>query len=104
MRAEPRNLATLIESALVAAFAITDGVDVWSRALIARESSVQDVAITPRTREVARGRSLPVHGYPVFTSDDAARAGAEVPGVLRHALMRNGPRPPSTSTSVRRRS
>jgi putative ABC transport system permease protein len=78
-------------AALVAAFAITDGVDVWSRALIARESSVQDVAITPRTRETIRGRTIPVHGYPVFTSDDAMRAGAEVPGVLRHALTLNGP-------------
>lgn len=77
-------------AALVAAFAITDGVDVWSRALIARESSVQDVAITPRTRETVRGRSLPVHGYPTFTSDDAARAGAEVPGVLRYALLLGG--------------
>ena len=77
-------------ASLVAAFAITDGVDVWSRALIARESSVQDVAITPRTRETVRGRSLPVHGYPTFTSDDAARAGAEVPGVLRYALMLGG--------------
>ena len=117
MRTGHWNLATLIESArvgadslranpmrtvlatsgviigvaaLVAAFAITHGVDVWSRALIARESSVQDVAITPRTREVVRGRSMPVHGYPVFTSEDAARAGAEVPGVIRHALMMNG--------------
>lgn len=80
-------------AALVAAFAITDGVDVWSRALIARESSVQDVAITPRTREVVRGRSVPVHGYPVFTSEDAARAGAEVPGVIRHVLMMNGSAP-----------
>src|SRR4026209_1892691 len=69
-------------AALVAAFAITDGVDVWSRALIARESSVQDVTITPRTRETIRGRSVPVHGYPVFTSEDVLRAGAEVPGVL----------------------
>jgi putative ABC transport system permease protein len=77
-------------AALVAAFAITDGVDVWSRALIARESSVQDVAITPRTRETIRGRSVPVHNYPVFTSDDAMRAGAEVPGVMRHALTLNG--------------
>jgi putative ABC transport system permease protein len=80
-------------AALVAAFAITDGVDVWSRALIARESSVQDVAITPRTRQTIRGRTVPVHGYPAFTSDDAARAGAEVPGVLRHALTLNGATP-----------
>jgi putative ABC transport system permease protein len=75
---------------LVAAFAITDGVEVWARALIARESSVQDVVITARTREQVRGRSVAIHGYPVFTGDDAERAGAEVPGVLRHALTLNG--------------
>jgi putative ABC transport system permease protein len=74
---------------LVAAFAITDGVEVWARALIARESSVQDVVVTARTREQVRGRSVAVHGYPVFT-DDAERAGAEVPGVMRHALTLNG--------------
>ncbi len=77
-------------AALVAAFAITDGVDVWSRALIARESSVQDVVVTPRTRESIRGRSVPVHGYPVFTSEDEARAGAEVKGAQRHALTLGG--------------
>jgi putative ABC transport system permease protein len=77
-------------AALVAAFAITDGVDVWSRALIARESSVQDVVITPRTKETVRGRTVPVHGYHEFTSEDAMRAGAEVPGVMRHALTLNG--------------
>jgi len=75
---------------LVAAFAITDGVEVWARALIARESSVQDVVVTARTREQVLGRSVAVHGYPVFTVDDAERAGAEVPGVMRHALTLNG--------------
>ncbi|MDB4898600.1 MAG: macB 35, partial [Gemmatimonadetes bacterium] len=73
-------------AALVAAFAITDGVDVWSRALIARESSVQDVAVTPRLHEVVHGRSQPAHGYPVLTAEDADRAGSEIPGVSRHAL------------------
>jgi putative ABC transport system permease protein len=77
-------------ASLVAAFAITDGVEVWSRALIARESSVQDVAVIARTREQVRGRSVPVRGYPRITTDDATRAGAEVPGVMRHALMLNG--------------
>jgi putative ABC transport system permease protein len=80
-------------AALVAAFAITDGVDVWSRALITRESSVQDVAITPRTHLVVRGRSQPIHGYPIFRSEDADRAAAEVPGALRAALMMNGTAP-----------
>lgn len=80
-------------ASLVAAFAITDGVDVWSRALITRESSVQDVAITPRTRETIRGRSIPVHGYPTFSSDDAAHAGAEIPGVVGYSLMESGQAP-----------
>jgi putative ABC transport system permease protein len=77
-------------AALVAAFAITDGVDVWSRALIARESSVQDVAITPRTRETINGRSYAVHGYPLLTAEDADLARAEVPGVSRHVLTLTG--------------
>src|SRR5258705_11915422 len=77
-------------AALVAAFAITDGVDVWSRALIARESSVQDVAITPRTRETVNGRSYAVRGYPLLTAEDAAQARAEVPGVSRHVLTLTG--------------
>ena len=77
-------------ASLVAAFAITDGVEVWSRALIARESSVQDVAVTARTRERVRGRSVPVRGYPEITLEDAERARAEVPGVIRYALMLNG--------------
>ena len=71
---------------LVAAFAITDGVEVWSRALIARESSVQDVAVTARTQERVRGRSLPVRGYPELTLEDAQRAQAEVPGGLASAF------------------
>ncbi|MBV9879745.1 MAG: ABC transporter permease [Gemmatirosa sp.] len=80
-------------AALVAAFAITDGVDVWSRALITRESSVQDVAITAVTSELVNGRTYAVRGYPVLEAEDAARAGAEVPGVLRQTLMLNGTAP-----------
>src|SRR4029078_8655032 len=53
-------------AALVAAFAITDGVDVWSRQLIMRESSVQDVAITPVTSQKVNGRIPPVRRYPTF--------------------------------------
>jgi putative ABC transport system permease protein len=77
-------------AALVAAFAITDGVDVWSRALITRESSVQDVAITPKVSEIVNGRRVRVHGAPQFTAKDAEAAQREIPGVLRHALMLNG--------------
>ena len=77
-------------AALVAAFAVTDGVDVWARQLIARESSVQDVAVSSLTSQMMNGRSFPVRGYPVFDADDAARARSEVPGVLRTALTLNG--------------
>ena len=77
-------------ASLVAAFAITDGVEVWSRALIARESSVQDVAVTARTQMRVRGRAVPVRGYPELTLEDAQRAQAEVPGVMRNALTLNG--------------
>ncbi len=80
-------------AALVAAFAITDGVEVWSRALIARESSVQDVAISPVTSRTENGRTYAVRGYPVFTPDDAAAAGAEIPGVRGHVLTLTGTAP-----------
>ena len=80
-------------AALVAAFSITDGVDLWARALIARESSVQDVSITPRTSTVVAGRTIPLYGYPVLTAEDAERAKAEVPGVAQYALTLTGSAP-----------
>jgi putative ABC transport system permease protein len=80
-------------AALVAAFSITDGVDLWARALIARESSVQDVSITPRTSTVVAGRNIPLNGYPVLTAEDAERAKAEVPGVAQYALTLTGNAP-----------
>jgi putative ABC transport system permease protein len=80
-------------AALVAAFSITDGVDLWARALIARESSVQDVSITPRTSAVVAGRTVPLSGYPVLTAEDAERAKAEVPGVAQYALTLTGNAP-----------
>src|SRR3979409_2585212 len=80
-------------AALVAAFSITDGVDLWARALIARESSVQDVAITPRTSTIVAGRTIPLSGYPVLTTEDAERAKNEVPGVEQYALTLTGSAP-----------
>jgi putative ABC transport system permease protein len=80
-------------AALVAAFSITDGVDLWARALIARESSVQDVSVTPRTSTVVAGRTVPITGYPVLTAEDAERAKAEVPGVAQYALTLTGNAP-----------
>jgi putative ABC transport system permease protein len=77
-------------AALVAAFAITDGVAVWSRQLIMRESSVQDVTVTPVTSVQMNGRTVHIRGYPVFSLEDAAAARSEVPGVLREALTLSG--------------
>jgi len=80
-------------AALVAAFSITDGVDLWARALIARETSVQDVAITPRTSTVVAGRTVPLTGFPILTTEDAERAKNEVPGVAQYALTLTGSAP-----------
>lgn len=77
-------------AALVAAFAITDGVEVWSRALIARESSVQDVSVTSITSQTVNGRKVSVHGYPVFTAEDGRAAGAEIPNAVSQALTLSG--------------
>jgi putative ABC transport system permease protein len=77
-------------TALVAAFAITDGVEVWSRELIMRQSSVQDVVVSPITSQEVDGRALPVRDYPVFHVEDADAAGREIPGVTRQALLVSG--------------
>jgi putative ABC transport system permease protein len=77
-------------AALVAAFAVTDGVAVWSRQLIMRESSVQDVAVTAVTARTVNGRTVRVVGYPVLGPDDAAAARREVAGVTNHVLTLSG--------------
>jgi putative ABC transport system permease protein len=77
-------------AALVAAFAITDGVEVWSRELIMRQSSVQDVVVSPITTREVNGRATPVRDYPVFHMEDAAAARHEIAGVTRQALSVNG--------------
>ncbi len=77
-------------AALVAAFAITDGVSVWSRELIMRESSVQDVTVSAITSVTVNGRQLPVRGFPVLGTDDAEAARREVPGVIRSAVTLTG--------------
>jgi putative ABC transport system permease protein len=77
-------------AALVAAFAITDGVEVWSRELIMRQSSVQDVVVSPIATQDVNGRATQVRGYPVFQLEDAAAARHEIAGVTRQALSVNG--------------
>jgi putative ABC transport system permease protein len=82
-------------AALTAAFAVTDGVEVWSRALIARESSVQDVVVEPVTRLTVDGTSRSVRGYPVFTPGDARAARSEIPQATQAALLVMGSAPVS---------
>jgi putative ABC transport system permease protein len=66
-------------AALVAAFAVTDGVAVWSRELIMRESSVQDVAVSPLTSSTVNGRTVRCAGTPCSRSTTGTRRGARSP-------------------------
>jgi putative ABC transport system permease protein len=77
-------------AALVAAFAVTDGVYVWSRDVIARESSVQDVTVSTVTARTINARRIPVRGGPVLTLDDVAAARREVPGATLAVLTLSG--------------
>ena len=77
--------------ALVATLSITDGVDRWSRALIERESSVQDIVLSTRRTIDVDGMSLRVHKAPVFGVDDWSSARAAVPQVTSALLTVTGP-------------
>lgn len=79
--------------ALVAAFAITDGVTAWGRYLIMRQSSVQDVVVTPRATRVVLGRNVPVRDYPRLNAMDAESACHEVAHVARCAITYNQSEP-----------
>jgi hypothetical protein len=89
-------------AALVAAFAVTDGVAVWSRELIMRESSVQDVSVTSLTSTTENGRTLPVRGYPVFGIEDGEAARREIAGVTAQVLTLGGTAAIEHSTAARR--
>lgn len=91
MRAHPKR--TILSTtgivigvlALVATFAVTDGVDVWARSLIQRQSSVQDILVTARTTTSDDGRVDRVHDAPVFGLDDwrsATRIDPEISAAL----------------------
>jgi putative ABC transport system permease protein len=56
-------------AALVAAFAVTDGVAVWSRGLIMRESSVQDAAVSAVTSVTVNGRTLQLEARSIEAVD-----------------------------------
>ena len=77
--------------ALVATLSITDGVDRWSRALIERESSVQDIVLSTRRTLEIDGLTRNVHHAPVFTIDDWRSARGAVPHVSSAVLTVTGP-------------
>lgn len=65
--------------ALVASLSVIDGVDRWSRQLIERESSVQDILVTPRPPTEVAARDAADRRVPVFTLDDWREARAVIP-------------------------
>ena len=77
--------------ALVATLSITDGVDRWSRALIERESSVQDIVLSTRRTLDVDGLAVRVHNPPVFDVDDWSSARSSVPHVSSALLTVTGP-------------
>ena len=87
--------------ALVATLSITDGVDVWSRQLIERESSVQDIVVSTRTSIERDGLSFRVHNAPVFILEDWSSARKAVPNVSTALLTVSGSA--NISASRRRR-
>jgi putative ABC transport system permease protein len=96
MRAHPKR--TLMSTtgivigvlALVATFAVTDGVDVWARALVQRQSSVQDIVVTARTTTADDGRVDRVHDAPALGLDDWRAAGRITPGISAAILSYTG--------------
>jgi len=86
--------------ALVATFAVTDGVDRWSRSLIERESSIQDIVVTTRRSLEVDGRVQRLHHVPVFTLDDWNASHQSIPYVVSAVLTLTGKS--SVGTGVRR--
>jgi putative ABC transport system permease protein len=76
--------------ALVATLSVTDGVDVFSRRLIERETSVQDVVLSTRRMLDVDGREVRVHHPPVFTLADWRSARAAIPHISAALLTVTG--------------
>jgi putative ABC transport system permease protein len=96
MRAHPKR--TILSTtgivigvlALVATFAVTDGVDVWARALVMRQSSVQDIVVTARTSTADDGRVDRVHDAPTLGLDDWRAANRIRSGISAATLSYTG--------------
>jgi putative ABC transport system permease protein len=84
-------LGILIGSAaLVATMAVSDGMTSFAREQVLRHTSVQVVTLSPRTSRWEGGEWVPVHGYPVFTTDDADELRDRLASVDATTLMLGG--------------
>ena len=77
--------------ALVASLSIIDGVDRWSRHLIERESSVQDIVLSTKRTVTEDGLTSRVRHAPVLTLADWSSARASIPQVSAALLTVTGP-------------
>ena len=84
-------LGILIGSAsLVATMAVSDGILHMAREEIRRETSVQVIAISPRTSVYEDEQWVPVYDYPRFRPADAAALRAQLPEVEAVTLVLGG--------------
>lgn len=81
-------LGIIIGSAsLVAIMAVSDGVMAFIRGRIEHQTSVQVVSLGSRTSDFRGGEWVRINDYPVFTEQDAADAGREIPGAASTTLL-----------------
>ena len=84
-------LGILIGSAsLVATMAVSDGVLGYAREQIRRQTSVQVIAISPRTSIFDGDQWVPVHDYPRFRTADVEALREELPGAEAITLVLSG--------------
>jgi putative ABC transport system permease protein len=76
--------------ALVATLSVIDGIDAFSRSLIERESSVQDIIVAPRRSVEHESFNQRIHSAPVMTLDDWRATHAMSPMVTAAVLSYTG--------------
>lgn len=77
-------------AALVATMAVSDGMMAFARDRIQRETSVQVVAVSPRTSLYKDGRWVPVRDYPRFSAADARDMREQLPGASAVNMVLSG--------------
>ena len=77
-------------ASLVAVFAVGDGLERYAREQIATTSSLQVMAVVPRTTRMVDGQRFPRADYVRFTLDDAEQLGARLGRGGAITVTRNG--------------